>query len=570
MIGRRYLPLCILYACFVLIAVSCTGDTSGTGKAIPDELISLCDRWNRYNETGRPDSVISTAMPYFYRSLAENDTMGVQFSGSMMLNAYVLSDTYGDTTERFLRLLAPYMESSTDYGVTPTYYSLMGHIALKYGLDYPQAFSSYMKAYRYAEDKGDADNQIVMLYNIVNIFYTRLDRHGLRYAEEALRLSESMNVSTFNKTAANIAMAQALYLDSLPDKAWPYLWKAHETAAKAGQMTYWAPLIDLLYGDIFTMQEDFNRAGKCYELALSHSDISEPSLISQIYLNYGKACELSGDKEKAASLYEQGLRISQSSGSLEFRKELLEHTSTVLFDLGRKDEAAENYRKLQAFIDSSYLENKEHALNNVMIQISDAEHELNTAQHNLSLFKMKRRYYTTLMLLVTTALLAGAAAFLYFRQKRINRETVQRHMGYNKRLMQENGKASGQNQSASQDETYSRLYSEMEKLMKEGAYRDKDLSLETMTRALASNRTYVSNAINRMAGVSFYDYVNTYRINEAVRILSDPVLSAGVNIKQLAADVGFSSLPIFYKIFKRETGVPPGVYKNEAVKLSKS
>lgn len=66
--------------------------------------------------------------------------------------------------------------------------------------------------------------------------------------------------------------------------------------------------------------------------------------------------------------------------------------------------------------------------------------------------------------------------------------------------------------------------------------------------------------------MNFYGYLNNYRIAEAVRVLSD-IESREVPLKQLAEDIGYNSIQIFYKVFKNETGVTPGVYRKEVLKL---
>lgn len=54
----------------------------------------------------------------------------------------------------------------------------------------------------------------------------------------------------------------------------------------------------------------------------------------------------------------------------------------------------------------------------------------------------------------------------------------------------------------------------------EGVYRQNDLTIKRPPR-LDTNRTYISRAINQQAGRAFSSYVNSYRIDEAVRRLSD-------------------------------------------------
>lgn len=105
--------------------------------------------------------------------------------------------------------------------------------------------------------------------------------------------------------------------------------------------------------------------------------------------------------------------------------------------------------------------------------------------------------------------------------------------------------------------------------MKAGLFREKELTLDRMAEVLGTNRTYVSNALNKVAGISFYGYIDSYRIKEATRVLSDPGLAAQVSLKQLADDVGYNNIQTFFKAFKRETGVTPGNYKKEVLNLRK-
>ncbi len=65
--------------------------------------------------------------------------------------------------------------------------------------------------------------------------------------------------------------------------------------------------------------------------------------------------------------------------------------------------------------------------------------------------------------------------------------------------------------------------------MKGGLFREKELTLDRMAEVLGTNRTYVSNALNKVAGISFYGYIDSYRIKEATRVLSDPGLAPTVS-----------------------------------------
>lgn len=97
------------------------------------------------------------------------------------------------------------------------------------------------------------------------------------------------------------------------------------------------------------------------------------------------------------------------------------------------------------------------------------------------------------------------------------------------------------------------------------AYRDSTISVESLAKALQTNRTYVSSAVNQYAGTTFKNWINSLRISEAVEILSDP--DKDIPLKAMYAELGFNSSSAFYRAFQNATGVPPSQYRKEARRI---
>ncbi len=94
------------------------------------------------------------------------------------------------------------------------------------------------------------------------------------------------------------------------------------------------------------------------------------------------------------------------------------------------------------------------------------------------------------------------------------------------------------------------IYTGLETLMNEDkVYRKSDLSLEKAATMLNTNRTYLSQVVNENAG-SFASYVNRYRLQEAIEILSDPKNTE--SLKCIGISVGFSSPSNFYTLFRQK------------------
>lgn len=110
-------------------------------------------------------------------------------------------------------------------------------------------------------------------------------------------------------------------------------------------------------------------------------------------------------------------------------------------------------------------------------------------------------------------------------------------------------------------ETYSNeLKSELLQLFdQDKIYKQSNLSLDLLSIKMSSTRHNISQVINEHFGVSFFHFVNKYRIEEALRILSTESFS-NLNIIDVAYDVGFNNKVTFNKAFKTETSLTPTNY----------
>ena len=109
------------------------------------------------------------------------------------------------------------------------------------------------------------------------------------------------------------------------------------------------------------------------------------------------------------------------------------------------------------------------------------------------------------------------------------------------------------------------LMQRIEQAMREQQlFRNSRLTIQDLATAISSNRTYVSNAINRNCALSFSQYVAQYRIHFAKQVLRDPQYSSDHEaITAAAALSGFSSDQTFYRVFKELTNLTPLAYRQQ-------
>lgn len=86
------------------------------------------------------------------------------------------------------------------------------------------------------------------------------------------------------------------------------------------------------------------------------------------------------------------------------------------------------------------------------------------------------------------------------------------------------------------------------------------MSLELLASSLNVNRTYLSKAINKYWKDNFNDLINSYRVNEAKLLLSNP-REANLTIIQIGNRSGFNSKSSFNRIFREKTKMSPKQYR---------
>ena len=92
-------------------------------------------------------------------------------------------------------------------------------------------------------------------------------------------------------------------------------------------------------------------------------------------------------------------------------------------------------------------------------------------------------------------------------------------------------------------------------------HRDPNLSLWALSRHIGASPNYVSQTLNEIIGESFFDFVNRYRIEEAMNRLE----ATDDNVLTITYDVGFNARSSFYNAFKRVTGQTPTSYRKNIV-----
>ncbi len=98
-------------------------------------------------------------------------------------------------------------------------------------------------------------------------------------------------------------------------------------------------------------------------------------------------------------------------------------------------------------------------------------------------------------------------------------------------------------------------------LVDQKRFLDRALSLESIASELKVSKGHLSRIINSNLNISFNDYVNLLRVNEAKNLLLG-LDSFAEGIFMVGFKSGFNSKSTFYSSFKKLTGCTPLQYIN--------
>ena len=100
----------------------------------------------------------------------------------------------------------------------------------------------------------------------------------------------------------------------------------------------------------------------------------------------------------------------------------------------------------------------------------------------------------------------------------------------------------------------------MDSMENEKYYKSNLVSQSQISKKLLIPVHHISQVINEKLNQSFFEFIATYRVREAEKLLLDPDMSH-LTVEEIAEEAGYISKSAFNKTFKRITGKTPSEYR---------
>lgn len=438
--------------------------------------------------------------------------------------------------------------------------SVMGEIYNTYGLyemtkgqNIYAATEYFLKTLGYARQRKDQSVIAGALSNLVSSMTNQRDTTGMRYALESYQLAKDAG-ETYPQTFALINLVnQCLFRkDNTGADKWLQL------LLQTADSSFLAVNIKVLQADVYRVSNDYEKAHHFINRAIAIADTShtlQPMERENAYFVKAKIFNQQGRYAESNQWLEKLEVLSRQTQISCPKAEIANIYAGNYEHLGDYKKALE-YRNRQIEIKNDNANSdrikiqkaKEVALD---IAQKDAEIELQTDHARM----LRRGLYC---LLAFCLLLAGASLYIYNmynEQRKLMTVVVERAQPETVTIEQKKV-----------DNKHVELFHRMkEEIDDNKMFLDPNLSRESLAEHLGTNRTYISEAVSQMTGMSFPQYISSLRVNEAERRLHD----ANVNISNLTdfgRTLGFASLSAFQTAFKRQTGMTLSAYREIARK----
>lgn len=534
-----------------------------------DLLVEICSQYTMRSE-------FAAIHPYVSRlrraGAAHDDERALMYADLFSGQSYLLAEG-SDSTRIYLDRALIRGRQCEDPVALCRIYNALGIYAVSIETNYFGGIEYFLEAMEYARSASLNRFYLVAQCNLANTYYMRNDPAGLKYAEEVCRLGAEWGYDYLAFGGAVIS-AYMHYMLGDQNRALEYILRTLPDTDKFGYHTE----LYSLYANILHAQGDDAGAERYYLMALDHIDEKVVTAAVMTYLSYGTYLNDRGEYARAIPVLRQGIELSERSNNAVHRYKLYLRISEAETALGRYREALDYFKSYHSQADSIFNVERERSINELRVRY-DAERQENMLRKSeIDLIRQQRRFQLLLLLLLFAVGISTVVYILYRRKDKMYKQIVRQQYEFLKKekkaaqpAMPPPGPTSPQAEKPSPDRDDhavrdAELFARIEYLMQtEGVYRQNDLTIERLAERLDTNRTYISRAINQQAGKAFSSYVNSYRIDEAVRRLSD--VDDDTPLKALAQMLGYNHLQTFYTSFQSAIGMPPSKYREKLLKL---
>lgn len=312
-------------------------------------------------------------------------------------------------------------------------------------------------------------------------------------------------------------------------------------------------------GDCYLASKMYDKAKASYDTAVMYSDYAKDKSVNiKLYSGYAKLYEINNYPEKSLEMYRKALALSKESGNSEMKYQILYGIYNSYNTMGNTDSAFFYFKEYHdaLFYALNYV--KERKVNSIMREYQRLQLEEVLREKDVELVKKSRANYIKMFIVIILLVISAALVVVIRNNKRNYRNTMLRYEQYKQKI--EEMRIAEKNKLEQVSSSRLALFDSIEVLMKDKQiFRDKSLSLDMLASVMKTSTYSISSAVNMYSGMTFPNYVNSYRIDYVLKQMSDK--DNKDSLTKIFDDAGFMSKTTAYRSFQKETGCSPSAYR---------
>ena len=439
-------------------------------------------------------------------------------------------------------------------------YTWLGNYQKEKG-NYPVALEYYLKSLEYFESENDVKNIGYPLLNISSVYrYLKQFKLAKEYGEKAKNvLQQTGNIN--GVATANYRLALILVDEGKYQEAVQYLFDAKNIFAETHNL-YFTTLTNQVLGTCNIQIGDIEKASGFYLEALKGAEkMGDKVVLGTMYQNIAGEYLAKGNYNLALEKLLESKRIFTELNDLHTLKELASNLIELYAKMNQPDSVGIYLKHFRQLSDSLYNQNTTASIAEIQTkyETKKKEKELEFAAIKL---RQQKSWVVFLSILVFILLVNSLLFYLHLQHKHKKNLQIAKANMERDFLIKEEVKSKIRNSVS--DQTTKKV---LEKLVCEietqKCYLEPDLNISTLAQNIGTNREYLSQIINKTYNKNFNDFVNYYRVQEAVEILKKIVAGEQEDwtMDIVAEKSGFKYTSTFYPAFKQVMGMSPAEFK---------
>lgn len=567
----------------ILIFISCSQHTDrhytiNTTELRTDSIEELLNKYPdnskyalalmaKYKNSGDMSKLKEFAHFHYKNALQNKDFAFAGISASYLAGAYI-SLNMADSAKTYLDFAGKLID--IDNPIYGSYNNEAAQYYMRFEFDYPNSITHLKRALNFYKTKKDTTNQSIILANIATIYCIKADTTGIPYAKESYTMSKLIS-DEYAICISATSLSQLEYLAGKMNDAAEHIKEVIKLARENENLYQFLTGAYTIAGDIYTHTGEYEKAMKFYKSAYSAIKYNTDKNISiKLDMSYAEFKLKTGSVDSAKTIFLKYLNPFNKTGNADVKILACKGLAETYEKLGITDSALYWYKQYNHALSNVIDPYKEKEFNDLLVDYEKVKYELDLQRKEFRIIEYKRNIILISAILVIVTILAVTFIYIYIKKDRMYTTLVEQHQQSIQqaklRAEMENESRKKRNDTKSQNER--NLFERLENLMtNEKIFKQTDLTLEKIAAMLDSNRTYLSSVINTYSGMTFPNYLNKYRINEAIAVISDT--SKDITLKSIYSEMGYKSMTAYYRAFQKETGCTPSVYREKILKISK-